>query len=178
MKSYMQRIMTVLNTMVAIFFISTASIVIAGSHGDHSGDKHQSHDNNPATNNGLVIIKSNHTVIDTADKLEALVTKKGMTVFARIDHSAGAKKVEKSLRPTELIIFGNPKVGTPLMQCEQSIAIDLPQKMLIWEDSEGVTWLGYNDPQHLKQRHQVSGCDHIFKKITGALRKFATAASQ
>lgn len=167
----MQTIMTALNTMVAIFFISTANIAIAGSHGDHSKDNH-------TADNGLVTMKSHHTVTDTADKLEALLTKKGMTVFARIDHSAGAKKVGKSLRPTELVIFGNPKVGTPLMQCAQSIAIDLPQKMLIWEDSEGVTWLGYNDPQYLKQRHHVSGCDKVLAKVAGALNKFATAASQ
>jgi len=155
----MQQIMTVFKTMMITFFISASSIVIAGNH-------------------GLIMIESQHTVTDTADKLEALLTQKGMTVFARIDHSAGAKKAGDSLRPTELVIFGNPKVGTPLMQCAQSIAIDLPQKMLIWEDSKGKTWLGYNDPQYLKQRHSVEGCDSVFAKISGALNKFATGASQ
>jgi uncharacterized protein (DUF302 family) len=165
--------MTVLHIAVAILFISISGLVLAGSHGDH-GDEHS----DAKIGNGLIVIRSTHNVVETADKLELILTQKGMTVFARIDHSAGAKKVEKVLRPTELIIFGNPKVGTPLMQCAQTIAIDLPQKMLIWEDSEGLTWLGYNAPQYLKQRHQVNDCDNIFKKITGALRKFATAASQ
>ena len=81
----------------------------------------------------LISVKSQHSVKETADRLENVLTEKGMTVFARIDHAAGAKKVEKILRPTELVIFGNPKVGTPLMQCAQSVAIDLPQKALIWD---------------------------------------------
>jgi uncharacterized protein (DUF302 family) len=174
----MQRIMTALSTslsiVVATFFISTTGLAIAGSHGDHS----KAHGNVQAIDSGLIVRASKHTVADTTDKLEALLTKKGMTVFARIDHSAGAKKVGKSLRPTELVIFGNPKVGTPLMQCSPSIAIDLPQKMLIWEDSEGNTWLSYNDPQYLKQRHSVEGCDPIFEKIAGVLNKFATTVSQ
>lgn len=80
-----------------------------------------------------------------------------MTVFTRIDHSAGAKKVDKELRPTELVIFGNPKVGTPLMQCVQTVAIDLPQKMLIWQDEAGTTWLSYNNPSYLAKRHHIRG---------------------
>ena len=133
---------------------------------------------NPQAANGLTVVQSQHSVTDTANKLNDLLLKKGMTVFARIDHSAGAKKVGKTLRPTELVIFGNPKVGTPLMQCAQTIAIDLPQKMLIWEDDKGVTWLGYNAPQYLQQRHSVSGCDKVLKKVSGALHAFASAASQ
>lgn len=127
---------------------------------------------------GLVTVESNHSVKDTADKLEAVLKSKGMTVFTRIDHAAGAKKVGKELRPTELVIFGNPKIGTPLMQCAQSVAIDLPQKMLIWQDDKGTTWLGYNDPAHLQKRHNIEGCDAVLKKVTGALGKFATAATK
>ena len=126
---------------------------------------------------GMVSIKSAHTVAVTADRLEKILLSKGMTVFKRIDHAAGAQKVGKSLRPTELVIFGNPKVGTPLMLCSQSIAIDLPQKALIWEDEAGQVWFSYNDPQYLAQRHNTQGCDEVLKKVAGALGKFAAKAS-
>ena len=127
--------------------------------------------------NGLVSVKSSHEVKTTADRLENALKQKGMTVFARIDHAAGAQKVGKKLRPTELIVFGNPKVGTPLMQCRQSTAIDLPQKALIWEDEEGQVWLSYNDPNYLVERHGITGCDEIVKKIETALNNFAKAAT-
>lgn len=132
----------------------------------------------PVKPNGMVNVKSNHNVAKTADKLEAILQEKGMTVFTRIDHAAGAKKVDKELRPTELVIFGNPKVGTPLMQCAQTVAIDLPQKMLIWEDTKGVTWLTYNDPSYLMQRHKIKGCDPVLQKVTQALQNFANAAAK
>ena len=126
---------------------------------------------------GLVNVKSVHAVSVTADRLENVLKNKGMTVFARIDHAAGAQKVGKTLRPTELVIFGNPKVGTPLMQCSQSIAIDLPQKALIWEDANGQVWLSYNDPQYLAKRHNTRGCDQVLEKVSGALGKFANKAT-
>lgn len=166
----MHYINTTLHSMVALLLLSISTMTIA----DKDGDQHKAR----GSTNGLITVQSQHSVADTANKLNALLIKKGMTVFARIDHSAGAEKVGQSLRPTELIIFGNPKAGTPLMLCAQSIAIDLPQKMLIWEDSEGTTWLGYNDPQYLQQRHHVDGCDKVLKKVAGALNMFATAASQ
>ncbi|MGB5748144.1 MAG: DUF302 domain-containing protein, partial [Desulfobacterales bacterium] len=106
--------------------------------------------------NGLISVKSSHDVKATADRLENVLKQKGMNVFIRINHAAGAAKVGKALRPTELIIFGNPKVGTPLMQCSQSVAIDLPQKALIWQDDKGQAWLTYNDPNYLAQRHELT----------------------
>lgn len=126
---------------------------------------------------GLINIKSSHDVKTTADRLESILVKKGMTVFTRINHASGAKKVGKKLRPTELVIFGNPKVGTPLMQCLRSVAIDLPQKALIWEDEAGVVWFSYNDPNYLAKRHGVMGCDEMIKKVAGALGKFSKAAT-
>ena len=84
-----------------------------------------------------------------------------MTVFTRVDHAAGAKKVDMSLEPTELVIFGNPKMGTALMKCGHSVAIDLPLKALIWEDGDGQTWLGYNDPAYLATRHKLEVCDKV-----------------
>ena len=128
--------------------------------------------------NGLVNVKSAHSVNDTADRLEKALTNKGMTVFIRIDHAAGAKKVGLALPPTELVIFGNPKVGTPLMQCSRSVAIDLPQKALIWEDDQGQVWLTYNDPAYLAKRHAITGCEAVLEKVGGALQNFAAAATK
>jgi uncharacterized protein (DUF302 family) len=107
---------------------------------------------------GLVTIKSPHNAKGTMDKLEALVKQRGLTVFARIDHAAGAAKVNKSLRPTELLIFGNPQGGTPFMECAQTVGIDLPLKVLVWEDASAQVWLGYNDPAFIAQRHGVEHC--------------------
>jgi len=128
--------------------------------------------------NGLVNVKSAHSVKDTADRLEKALTNKGMTVFIRIDHAAGAKKVGLALPPTELVIFGNPKVGTPLMQCSRGVAIDLPQKALIWEDDQGQVWLTFNDPAYLATRHAMTGCEAVLEKVGGALQNFAAAATK
>ena len=126
---------------------------------------------------GLVTLQSAHSVDETADRLVKVLNKKGMTVFTRIDHAAGAAKVDKNLRPTQVVIFGNPKVGTPLMKCAQSIAIDLPQKALIHEDAAGKVWYSYNDPAYLANRHSLSGCEEVLKKVSGALGKFAAKAT-
>jgi uncharacterized protein (DUF302 family) len=105
------------------------------------------------TVDGLTTIRSSHGPKDTMNRLEADMKAKGMTVFARIDHAEGAEAVGLSLRPTELLIFGNAKAGTPLMQSSQTIGIDLPLKALVWEDASGATWLTYNDPSWLAKRH-------------------------
>lgn len=131
----------------------------------------------PATaDSGLVTKKSPHDVATTANKLVTALKAKGMTVFDVIDHAKGAAGVGIELAPTTLVIFGNPKVGTPLMKCSRTAAIDLPQKMLIWTDKDGQTWVAYNDPAYMAKRHNVSGCDEVVKKITGALGKFSGAA--
>lgn len=130
-----------------------------------------------AQSEGMVSVSSTHTVSATADKLEGILVKKGMTVFARINHGEGAKKAGVALRPTELVLFGNPKVGSPVMACAQSAAIDLPQKMLIWEDESGEVWLSYNDITYVQSRHDIKGCEAVLKKIAGALNNFAMAAT-
>ena len=109
------------------------------------------------SDDGLITLASNHPVRETMDRLEAALREKGITLFARIDHAAGAAAVDMPLRPTELIIFGNPKAGTPLMQARQSIGIDLPLKMLGWQDAAGKVWLAYNDPAWLARRHGLGG---------------------
>ena len=131
-----------------------------------------------SADSGLIHVKSSHDVKNTAQRLETVLKEKGMTVFLRINHSEGARKVGKKLRPTELVIFGNPKVGAPLMQCSQTVAIDLPQKALIWQDESGQVWLTYNDPQHLAMRHKIDGCKAVLSKVQNALKNFAKAATQ
>jgi uncharacterized protein (DUF302 family) len=105
---------------------------------------------------GLTTLRSSYGPNDTMNRLEAEVKARGMTVFARIDHAAGATDVGLSLRPTEVLVFGNAKGGTPLMQSVQTIGIDLPLKALVWQDTSGVTWLSYNDPAWLAQRHGLA----------------------
>jgi uncharacterized protein (DUF302 family) len=130
-----------------------------------------------ADDHGLISMKSFHSVKSTADRLEKALAAKGMRIFARINHAEGAKKVGKTLRPTELVIFGNPKVGTPLMQCKQTVAIDLPQKTLIWQDKSGQVWFTYNNPAYLVKRHAIKGCDKVIHKISHALANFAKVAT-
>ena len=126
---------------------------------------------------GVVNVQSNFNVEETASRMECILKAKGMTVFSRIQHAEGARQVGIELRDTELIIFGNPKVGSPLMQCRQSVAIDLPQKALIWKDAEGKIWISYNDPKYLAKRHNLAGCEATIAKVEKALAGIAKAAS-
>ena len=134
--------------------------------------------NNVSANDNLFSVKSNHSVEQTADRFEAIVKEKGLTFFTRIDHAKNASNVDLELRPTQLILFGNPNVGTKLMQCAPTTAIDLPQKALFWEDDEGTVWMSYTKPMAMKAEHSVEGCDPIFEKITGLLANLAAAATQ
>ncbi|OIQ98143.1 camphor resistance protein CrcB [mine drainage metagenome] len=119
---------------------------------------------------GLVTVKSPHSVVATMDRFEALAKQRGLTVFARIDHAVGAAKIGKTLRPTQVIIFGNPQGGTPFMECAQTVGIDLPLKVLVWEDASAQVWLGYNDPEYLARRHGVEHCpavENLRKALAG-----------
>jgi uncharacterized protein (DUF302 family) len=127
---------------------------------------------------GLVTRASKFSVKETLDRLEASLRAKDITVFARIDHAAGAASVAMPLRPTELLIFGNPKAGTPLMQSSQMIGIDLPLKCLGWEDGEGRVWLTYDDPVWLARRHSLGpGTDAVVIALGSALATLAKAAA-
>jgi uncharacterized protein (DUF302 family) len=126
---------------------------------------------------GLTTIKSSHAPRETMNRLETAVTAKGLTVFARIDHAEGASAVGLSLRPTEVLIFGNAKGGTPLMQAVQTIGIDLPLKALVWQDAAGDTWLSWNDPAWLAARHGVSGAEAVAGKLTAMLEDVAKTAT-
>ena len=105
------------------------------------------------TNQGLTDIPSHHSVEQTVEKLKNILQSKGVTLFALIDHSGEAEKAGMKMRPTKLLIFGSPKAGTPLMLASPSVAIDLPLKILIWEDASGKVWVTYNSPEFLRERH-------------------------
>jgi len=105
--------------------------------------------------NGIVDVPSNHSVDETVDRVKSLLQSKGVTLFALIDHSGEAAKVGMKMPPTKLLIFGSPKAGTPLMLAAPSIAIDLPLKILVWEDTQGKVWLSYNSPEYLAERHDL-----------------------
>ena len=127
---------------------------------------------------GMVNVESGYSVAETADRLVNILNEKGMTVFVRINHAEGAGKAGIEIDPTELVIFGNPKVGSPLIKCQQSVAIDLPQKALIWQDADAKVWLSYNDPRYVEERHAVSGCEQVFAKIEKALAGISNAAAK
>lgn len=107
---------------------------------------------------GLIVVESARGVSETTDRLQSLIEQRGLTVFSRIDHAAGAASIGSTLPPTELLIFGNPRGGTPFMQCAQTVGIDLPLKVLVWEDESSRVWVGYNDPAFIAARHEVTDC--------------------
>lgn len=109
----------------------------------------------PAANPGIINKPSNHSVDQTVEKLKNILQSKGVTLFALVDHSGEAEKVGMKMPPTKLLIFGSPKAGTPLMLAAPSIAIDLPLKILVWQDSQGKVWVSYNSPEYLKERHAL-----------------------
>lgn len=127
---------------------------------------------------GLVVMASPHPMDSTVARLErALKAAEPISIMAHVDHAANAETVDRSLRPTQLFIFGNPALGTPLMRASATTAIDLPQKMLVWEDSTGQVRVAYNDPQYLAERHDITGRDDELQKISGALRTLARRAT-
>jgi len=127
---------------------------------------------------GLTTIKSHFGPEDTMNRLEAEVKARGMTVFAHIPHAKGAAALGVPLRPNDLLIFGNAKVGTPLMQLAPTIGIDLPLKVLVWQDAEGSTWLSYNDPAWLARRHGLGAdAEATVKTLAGALNAVTAAAA-
>ncbi|MEL6375415.1 MAG: DUF302 domain-containing protein [Pseudomonadota bacterium] len=131
-----------------------------------------------AADETFIVKPSANTVSATLDKLTALLKAKGITIFARVDHAAGAKKVGLKLPATQLLIFGNPKLGTPLMGKNRLMGLDLPMKALAWQDEKGKVWLGYTNPAALKARHNIEGADKVFAIMTKALGNFTTAATK
>lgn len=135
-------------------------------------------ENNGATDIfGYIKQPSVFNVEDTVSRLEHEISSRGLKVLSIIDHAANAQSVDKELVPTQLIIFGNPNIGTQLMQSNPSIGLDLPQKYLVWEVSDGSTCIAYNKPDYLKYRHNIFGKEELLGRISNALKTIATAAS-
>ncbi|HID50268.1 MAG TPA: DUF302 domain-containing protein [Chromatiales bacterium] len=126
---------------------------------------------------GLIVKPSKFSVTETLDRLEAALKKKGITIVTRWNHAAKAARAGIPLRPTELLIFGNPALGSHFFTSQQSSGIDLPMKALAWEDENGKVWLGYNDPRYVADRHHIKDRPQIVKKMTGALDKMSRIAT-
>jgi len=124
----------------------------------------------------LTVRPSKHGVKETVDRLTAALKEKGIIPVTRVDHAAAARAAGLDLKATEVLMFGNPRLGTPLMQVNRHIAIDLPMKVLVWEDDAGKTWIGYTAPETLKARYKIDGQDAALKAMAGALDAFTTAA--
>lgn len=149
-----------------IAVLAVIGMVLMGAGLAQAGDAHQ----------GMISKKSAHSVKDTLDRLAAVLKKKGLTIFARVNHGAGAKKSGIELRPTELLLFGNPKLGSHLLTSKQTAGIDLPMKALAWKDEKGQVWLTYNDPTYIAHRHGITDRAKVVAKMTGALDKLTNAA--
>ncbi len=125
--------------------------------------------------NEFIQKKSNYGVGETLDRLETILNKKGITIFTRVDHAAGAKRVGQQMTDTQLLIFGNPKMGTPLMNEQRLMGLDLPMKVLAWKDDSGQTWIAYTHPETLKSRHQLKN-DKLINKMKNALNNMTNKA--
>ncbi len=134
----------------------------------------------PSAHAGDVLLtkKSSHSVMVTIDRLEAAARAKGIVVVARVDHAAAAVKAGMELRPTQLLVFGNPALGTPLMQSNPQIGLDLPLKALAWQDAAGAVWLGYTAPADLVARYQIGDRAEVVQKMTGVLDALTTQATR
>src|SRR3984893_19166049 len=141
------------------------------------GGKETAMDPNGLADAGLVTLASAHYMTEPVERLKSLLSQKKIQVFADIDHAAGARKVGLTLRPTRLLIFGNPQVGTPLMQSRQTIGLDLPLRVLVWEDEAGKVWLTYHRPEFLAQRHHVLDHHEAVKALGAGLAALAHAAT-
>jgi uncharacterized protein (DUF302 family) len=154
---------TMYKMILVLGMLFASAVVFAG------GDHHDS---------GMISKKSANSVKTTLDKLEAVLKKKGITVAVRWSHSDNGNKAGIPLRPTELLIFGNPKLGTHMFTSNQTAGIDLPMKALAWEDEKGQVWLTYNDPAYIAKRHNIKDRANIVAKMTGALDKLTNVATK
>jgi uncharacterized protein (DUF302 family) len=134
---------------------------------------------NPQGVQGMVAVKSVHSAKVTMDKFEEAVKAASMNVFARVDHAAGAQRIGKTLRSTEVLVWGSPPGGTPMLECAQTVGIDLPQKALVWQDAKGDVYLGWNDPAYLVNvRHNTPGCEAVSANVGKAIAGFAKKATE
>ena len=154
---YTNRLHTMKKTSLSLVALIMTSIFAAG--GSHYLN----------TEPTMIITKSSFDVSTTTDKLIEVIQGKGLNLFSKVDHAAGAQKADLDLRPTTLIIFGNPKVGTLLMQCDQKMGYELPMKMLVWENEAGETSVGYYDPLTQNDRYELDNCQQVLNNVKNAL---------
>jgi uncharacterized protein (DUF302 family) len=163
--------------------VAAASLAVAATLGAVApiksvrGTKERTMNSSNLTDAELVTLPSAHGASETVERLKSLLAQKGIQVFAHIDHAAGAEKMGLSLRPTEMLIFGNPKAGTPLMQGRQTIGLDLPLRVLVWEDEAGKVWLTFRRVESLARQHHVTGRDETVKALDDGLAALARAAT-
>lgn len=165
----------------SIKYYLLAIVIICASYSNQDIELHNSIERKAVaetviSENGLETKSSPYDVSETAFRLEQIINDQGLTLIARVDHSANAEKVGAKLKPTQLLIFGNPKVGTPLMECSPTTAIDLPQKILVWQNDDNQTQITYNQPQYLQKRHDINDCDAILAKVSGVLKDITEQA--
>lgn len=127
--------------------------------------------------NGMVIKQSDHSVDQTVANMKAVLEKKGINVVAELEHEKNASRVGLEMQEATVLLFGNPKMGTPLMKSSITVGIDLPMKLLVWKDADGKVWMGYNDPAYLASRHGITDQPEVLKKMTGALGKLTDIAA-
>lgn len=128
--------------------------------------------------NQLTKVKSLYSYEETISNLKAALEENNLKIFTSIDHAKGAESVSMELNPTTLILFGNPAIGTQLMQCDQQVGIDLPMKYLIWKDNDNSVWIGYWEPKILANKYALEECSQVIDKMSGALAKFASLAAK
>ena len=171
-----------MSSRVPLIVVCLAIGAVAGAAGAHfflrDSSPLRSGQTTTAAMNGLVIIETTRSVTETLDRVEDVLAQNGVTVFARIDHGAGAASIGQDLPPAQLLIFGNPNIGTPLIADTSTIGIDLPLKLLAWQDRDGKNWLAYYDPAILTARHGITGQDLIVGRITGALSRLTAQAAE
>ena len=161
---------------IAVLAMVAASFGYAGL--AQAGDDHHSHQGGHHDNNGMISKKSAHSVTETLNRLEAVLKKKGIGIALRWSHNEKGASVGIPLRPTELLMFGNPKLGTHMFTSQQTAGIDLPLKALAWEDEKGQVWLTYNDPAYIAKRHNIKDRSEILAKMTKALDGLSNAATK
>jgi uncharacterized protein (DUF302 family) len=154
-------------------------LAIAGAGAALGGCASMAPSANPQGVQGMVAVKSAHSAKVTMDKFEEAVKAASMNVFARVDHAGGAQRIGKTLRPTEVLVWGSPPGGTPMLECAQTVGIDLPQKALVWQDAKGDVYLGWNDPAYLVNvRHNTPGCETVSANVGKAIAGFAKKATE
>ncbi|MEM6592426.1 MAG: DUF302 domain-containing protein [Cyanobacteria bacterium P01_C01_bin.73] len=158
------------------WFLSESATLADGHLSDENSPREVTQPALSTAPQGLIVLESPYGITETVTRLRMLLEGNGITVFAQIDHAVGALNADLLLRPTQVLIFGNPRVGTPLMQCGQSIAIDLPQKALVWQDATDQVYLGYNDPRYLADRHGLTDCEAAIARVEMALARISQAA--